>query len=241
MLDTLYVKRHKSLFNAEIQLEPLTVLVGKNGSGKSAICEALKKQNGACLYQFDPNAIAYQASPVEQMSESGLGVAYSLLDILLSDRVKFSDLEVCLTQFLPGIRGISLQRQNLSTVVLRFIDKNSDQIISASNIGGGTLRLVALLTALYQTPTPHLICFENLESGLHPWSLNRVLDLLHIVTTQGLFGVPIQVVLTTHSPLLLDYLKPHQVRLVELDPDGKTQVRRFDSVSQCVRFFAEFR
>ncbi len=41
MLSKFKVQRYKSLFDTEIELEPLTVFIGPNGSGKSNICEAL--------------------------------------------------------------------------------------------------------------------------------------------------------------------------------------------------------
>jgi AAA15 family ATPase/GTPase len=41
MLSKLRVQHYKSLFDTEIDLEPLTVFIGPNGSGKSNICESL--------------------------------------------------------------------------------------------------------------------------------------------------------------------------------------------------------
>jgi predicted ATPase len=41
MLSKLHVQHYKSLFDTEIDLEPLTVFIGPNGSGKSNICESL--------------------------------------------------------------------------------------------------------------------------------------------------------------------------------------------------------
>ncbi|MDP8962763.1 MAG: AAA family ATPase, partial [Cyanobacteriota bacterium] len=41
MLSKLRVQHYKSLFDTEVDLEPLTVFIGPNGSGKSNICEAL--------------------------------------------------------------------------------------------------------------------------------------------------------------------------------------------------------
>ena len=41
MLSKLKVEHYKSLFDTEIDLEPLTVFIGPNGSGKSNICESL--------------------------------------------------------------------------------------------------------------------------------------------------------------------------------------------------------
>jgi AAA15 family ATPase/GTPase len=41
MLTKLKVQHYKSLFDTEIDLEPVTVFIGPNGSGKSNICESL--------------------------------------------------------------------------------------------------------------------------------------------------------------------------------------------------------
>jgi len=41
MLSKLRVQHYKSLFDTEVDLEPLTVFIGPNGSGKSNISEAL--------------------------------------------------------------------------------------------------------------------------------------------------------------------------------------------------------
>ncbi len=40
MLSKLRVQHYKSLYDTEVDLEPLTVFIGPNGSGKSNICEA---------------------------------------------------------------------------------------------------------------------------------------------------------------------------------------------------------
>jgi len=59
-----------------------------------------------------------------------------------------------------------------------------------------------------------------------------MMELLKIVSTEGITGKPVQVLITTHSPVLLNYVEPHQVRAVELDKEGKTQVHKLpiDSV-----------
>jgi AAA15 family ATPase/GTPase len=41
MLSRFKVEHYKSLFDVDIDLEPLTVFIGPNGSGKSNVCEAL--------------------------------------------------------------------------------------------------------------------------------------------------------------------------------------------------------
>ena len=40
-------------------------------------------------------------------------------------------------------------------------------------------------------------------------------------------GPPTQVILTTHSPLLLNLVEPEEIRVVKRDDEGATQVSRF--------------
>jgi predicted ATPase len=117
-----------------------------------------------------------------------------------------------------------LPRASNQTFSLELIDKYSEHHIPASDISDGTLRILAFLTALYQENTPSIICFEEIENGVHPWLLHKMMELLKIVSTEGINGNPVQVLITTHSPVLLNYVEPHQVRAVELDNEGKTQV-----------------
>ncbi|NJL89885.1 MAG: ATP-binding protein [Coleofasciculaceae cyanobacterium SM2_1_6] len=369
MLSKLRVQHYKSLFDTEVDLEPLTVFIGPNGSGKSNICEALavlsiflknlvfnidaKKVinlftlslqsvtnskasleskfwqgkldiilfevttlpslietntlskistsinyrnqqasidlprhlihnsnkisitddsvsnlrqflieskyfdslvendlRGVSIYDFSPISLVNN-TPADFMERSGQGIAYALVDILHSNREGFDELEERFRQLVPNIKKILLPRgsvrdaRNLSlsprdfearqnTFSLELIDKYSEHHIPASDISDGTLRILAFLTALYQENTPSIICFEELENGVHPWLLSKMMELLKIVSTEGITGKPVQVLITTHSPLLLNYVEPHQVRAVELDEEGKTQVHALPTDS--VRF-----
>ncbi|MFM6277413.1 MAG: AAA family ATPase, partial [Dolichospermum sp.] len=162
----------------------------------------------------------------------GQGIANTLLDILLANRDSFDELQDRLTQLVPNIKKIVLPRGENQTFSLELVDRYSEHHIPASDISDGTLRILAFLTALYQENTPSIICFEELENGVHPWLLHKMMELLKIVSTEGITGKPVQVLITTHSPVLLNYVEPHQVRAVELDKEGKTQVHKLpiDSV-----------
>ncbi len=72
----------------------------------------------------------------------------------------------------------------------------------------GTVRLAGLLTALLQKPTPKLICLEEPELGVHPGSLRLLMDFVR----QALHDT--QVIITTHSPELIDLVPPECLRVV---------------------------
>lgn len=202
-----------------------------NKYSESPLFNALKKVS---IYDFAPVALSSNISSTDSMERTGQGIAYALVDILHANRTSFDELEERLTRLVPNIQRISLPRGENQTFLLELIDKYSEHHIPASDISDGTLRILAFLTALYQENTPSIICFEELENGVHPWLLHKMMELLKIVSTEGITGKPVQVLITTHSPVLLNYVEPHQVRAVELDNEGKTQVHTLPTDS--VRF-----
>ncbi|MGM3309131.1 AAA family ATPase, partial [Anabaena sp. WFMT] len=218
------IKWNPTRFTHDIRL----VLVN-NQYSNSPIAKAFKKVS---IYDFSPGDISRQISTTPMMKRTGEGIAYILLDILLANREGFDELEARLTKLVPNIKKIVLPRGGNNTFSLELVDKYSDHHIPASDISDGTLRLLAFLTALYQENTPSIICFEEIENGVHPWLLHKMMELLKIVSTEGITGKPVQVLITTHSPVLLNYVEPFQVRAVELDKEGKTQVHKLpiDSV-----------
>lgn len=197
----------------------------------SLLANALKKVS---IYDFTPVALSSNTSSNSSMDRNGQGIAYALVDILHANRKNFDELEKRLTRLVPNIQRILLPRGVNQTFLLELVDKYSEHHIPTSDISDGTLRILAFLTALYQENTPSIICFEEIENGVHPWLLHKMIELLKIVSTEGISGKPVQVLITTHSPVLLNYVEPHQVRAVELDNEGKTQVHALPTES--VRF-----
>jgi predicted ATPase len=176
------------------------------------------------IYDFSPTALGSSTLNSGAMSRIGQGLAETLADILLFDRERFNELENRLSQLVPNIKRIVLPRNEQNQFSLELVDRYSDHRIPASEISDGTLRILAFLASLYQIETPSIICFEEIENGVHPWLLHKMIELLKLVSTEGINGKPVQVLITTHSPVLLDYVEPKQVRAVELDTEGKTQV-----------------
>jgi predicted ATPase len=77
----------------------------------------------------------------------------------------------------------------------------------------GFRRYLAHILALYQNPSKQTLLFEHPEAGLHPGALE---SLAHEFKTCPRDGRG-QVILTTHSPQLLDYFPPESLRVVDMD------------------------
>lgn len=86
----------------------------------------------------------------------------------------------------------------------------------------GTLRVLALIATLRHPEPPPLVLVEEIENGLDPRSIHLLVE---EIRTAVLGGVT-QVVLTTHSPYLLDLLKLDQLVLVARDDAGEPRFHR---------------
>lgn len=97
--------------------------------------------------------------------------------------------------------------------------------MSALSLSDGTLRLLCLLAIWLEPEPPPLVCIEEPEIGLHPDAIRIVGDLLRDAAERT------QLIVTTHSPALVDALsdQPESVVVCERDFDGFTQFRRLKS------------
>ena len=86
-------------------------------------------------------------------------------------------------------------------------------------VSSGTLRMLALMTALFAESDTNLIGIEEPENYVHPTALSSFVE--YLLNAQG----RIQFMVTTHSPLLLDFLnRPEAVRIVQHGEEKGTTV-----------------
>ncbi len=77
----------------------------------------------------------------------------------------------------------------------------------------GLRRYLAHLLAMYQNPSKQTLLFEHPESGLYPGALQSLADEFKACSQDGRG----QVILTTHSPQLLDSFPPESLRVVDIE------------------------
>ncbi len=94
-----------------------------------------------------------------------------------------------------------------------------DYPVHQMGVSSGTLRVLALMTALLAEPQSNLIGIEEPENYVHPTALRDFAQ--HLLKAKD----RVQFVVTTHSPLLLDFLDdPASVRVVKRGVDKATTV-----------------
>ena len=89
---------------------------------------------------------------------------------------------------------------------------------NVTQMSDGTLRVLGLLVALYQDPRSGVIALEEPELTIHPGMLPLITDSITEISDRT------QVLVTTHSPELIDRFDPSQIIAVELEK-GITSAR----------------
>jgi predicted ATPase len=106
-------------------------------------------------------------------------------------------------------------------LVPQFVVKESEVTKEHSfdpiQLSDGTLRIFGILMGLYQIPPAQFLALEEPEQTIHPAILAMLADAFHEVSQRT------QLMATTHSPYLIDYFEPEQIRVVTME-EGETQV-----------------
>jgi predicted ATPase len=103
---------------------------------------------------------------------------------------------------------------NLSDVIERraYLEMTEEEFkVPSWLLSTGTLRVVALLACLYHPTPPPLLIVEEIENGLDPRTMHLVVEEIRAAIT----AKRTQVILTTHSPYLLDMLDLSHIVVVE--------------------------
>lgn len=108
-------------------------------------------------------------------------------------------------QFLHG--AVPLARTN---------GHRAEKWVDAGQESDGTLRAAGIVTALLQEPALPFVGIEEPELTIHPEAIPLLYDFLRQASRHS------QVLVTTHSPELLDLMDASEVRVVRRGEDGTT-------------------
>lgn len=106
-----------------------------------------------------------------------------------------------LESIVPATKSVSPKKHG-NKLSMSFAQEWGDRRklkFDAFNMSDGTLRSLGLIMAVFQKPSPSVLVIEEPEATIHPGALGAVMDLVRRASTT------MQVVVTTHSPELLDH------------------------------------
>ena len=145
------------------------------------------------------------------LNADGSNIAEYLLDIRQIDEYAYSGIVESLQFVLPYLTDLQpkLTSELARSVYLQMTER--DFKVPGWLLSTGTLRILCLLALFRHPEPPPLIVIEELENGLDPRIIHFIVEELRHIVQSGRS----QVIVTSHSPYLLDLLPLEYIVLVE--------------------------
>jgi predicted ATPase len=198
-----------------------SVLSLLQGIGKLTICTEIAEWQ---FINFNPavmgNPIAPRLSADRvKLSPNASNLGHYLLDLYKLDIDAFNGLVETLQYVLPYAKDLQVQATSPAELERRIYLKMTEGNFQVPGwlLSTGTLRVVAILALLRHPFPPPLIIIEELENGLDPRTINLLVEEIRQAIESG----KTQVIITTHSPYLLDLLHLSQIVIVERNEQGE--------------------
>lgn len=182
------------------------------------------------VFEIDTNkarqASRYHAERASKL-DSDAGNLAAFLVWLHNEHVQIFDvLEDDLKYIVPSVQKIEfllLGGADSSTYAVQLKEKGLLGVTSLSSASFGTIRALALLAMLHDPNPPKLTCVEEIDHGLHPHALDRIVERMRSASKRT------QLLVVSHSPALANRLEPHEI--VVCERDYETGSSRIPSIS----------
>lgn len=171
-----------------------------------------------------------------RLAKDGSNIADFLLDIRKHDVAAFNGIVETMAYVLPYARDLqpSVTSELERKAYLQLTE--ADFKVPGWMLSTGTLRMLALLALLRHPKPPPLIVVEEIENGLDPRSIHLIVEEIRNAVLSGIT----QVIVTTHSPYLLDLLTLEHLVLVERGSKGQPRFLRPADSDNLQRWAADF-
>ncbi|MCH1770392.1 MULTISPECIES: AAA family ATPase [Metallosphaera] len=165
--------------------------------------------NDVLILRSTENALQpVHVSAPEGIGEDGAGLPRVLLGKPLPDQI--SDL---LNSLNMNLRETVSDDGNVTMFAVEVVN-GKEIAIPSTSIPSGVLKMIILLTSIYVLK-PSLIIIDGLENSLHLSFMEKLIDILRYSKPQFL--------ITTHSPMVMDFLYPSELVILDRET-GETRV-----------------
>jgi predicted ATPase len=103
------------------------------------------------------------------------------------------------------------------------VDGDDGVVGGLADASYGTVRLLGLLALLHDSNPPALTCIEEIDHGLHSQALDLLVERLREASERS------QYIVATHSPALVDRLRPEEFVVCERDDRGASLIPAIDT------------
>ncbi|HYC93383.1 MAG TPA: AAA family ATPase [Thermoanaerobaculia bacterium] len=125
---------------------------------------------------------------------------------------------------LPDLSAITVDYTSGRTLGLFFKEEGVGRPWSVDEVSDGTLQTLALLVALFDPESTALV-LEEPENSVHPWIIRHIVDACREASARK------QIMITTHSPIVINAVRPDQVWVL-WRADGESKIARMTEIDR---------
>ena len=133
-----------------------------------------------------------------------------------------------LKSVLPHLQDIKSVSRRAGWTHLELEESFENRTINVSSVGvsDGTLRLLALFSLRFLKKSGGITLLDEIEDGISPQNIEAFLHHIRAYAQKQ----NQQILLTTHSTVLLDYTQPEEIRYMFRNKEGNIVCRRFEDL-----------
>jgi predicted ATPase len=209
-----------------------SVLLALPSDVEAEVRELASNLRRISVHSLAPDILRLKNSVAAQpfLQYRGENLARYLLYLYTERRRDFGRVEEVLQSMIPEVEEIIPHIEGTDVEVWLKL-RGLEEPLKPHNISDGTLRILAIVSALYGGSS--LVVLEEPENCIHPYLLESLMQLAR--------DSPSQIIMTTHSPYLLDHAELEEVYLVRKE-GLETKVEKLTStreMEQVKRFLEE--
>jgi predicted ATPase len=174
-----------------------------------------------------------EAGPQERLSKSGENLANVVQYLKEQHPERLEQIFKVLRQRIPRLEQVEASPMPDGRLLLQIKDAPFEQPVLSRYASDGTMKMLAYLAVLYDPEPPRFIGIEEPENFLHPRLLPELAEECRNAAASS------QLLITSHSPFLLNAMRPEEVRVLYRDEQGFTKAVRVSDIRGIKEFVQE--
>ncbi|MEN8215483.1 MAG: AAA family ATPase [Pseudomonadota bacterium] len=179
-------------------------------------------------YYFDTSSSIRQPSSYgteTKLLPDGQNLMTILNNIKNNHSLNYDKIEDAIKKINPYFKDINFAILG-SKLYLVLREKSLYRSVSIEHISDGTLRYLLLLSVLFNPERGCLVCIDEPETSLHPDMINTISQAMKQASNST------QLIIATHSPLLLNSFDIDDILIFEKNNDNETKVKSSDEFDE---------
>ncbi|MGK0365148.1 MAG: putative ATPase [Saprospiraceae bacterium] len=202
-------------------LSLLDVKIHKNGYPE--LIAIKQKLQGLQLFDFSATNNLKSDSYLEKgvkIGSSGENFAAYLHSL---SKTELANLSEEIQEYVPFFKNIRIIKKGNDKVEIDIEETYGKRRIDAPHLSDGMMRLLAILTLAITNSGYEILLIEEIEDGINPNVAGEIIKTL-LATSKNTNK---QFILTTHNPLILDWMPVENIHYLYRKEDGSTGQKTF--------------